>query len=162
MKMKEMFQNWGKEQIIICLVLFLCFNFSRIIGDAMLSSGMTFLSAYGVVILLTNVVPLFLIVLGFRKVSPLSAFSVLFTIRFAGTIFADLVIFQAPLELLEIPAYLQDLIIASTLLGIFAAGVALLDRKRNSGLILIGISLVLFFIHVGIMIMPIALGIAAG
>ena len=158
MKMKEMFQNNDILLITICFGLFLCFNFSRIVGDAMLSSGMSFLAAYSAVIVLTNVIPLFLIFLGFWKVLPFIAFCILFVIRFAGTIFADLVVFQAPIELLAIPAYLIDLTIASILLGIFATGVSFLDRKKKIGLSLIAISLILFFIHLGIMIMPILFG----
>lgn len=122
MKMKEMFQNKDILLITICFGLFLCFNFSRIVGDAMLSSGMPFLAAYSAVIVLTNVIPLFLIFLGFRKVLPFIAFCILFVIRFAGTIFADLAVFQAPIELLTIPAYIIDLTIASILLGILRPG----------------------------------------
>jgi len=122
MKMKEMFQNKDILLITICFGLFLCFNFSRVVGDAMLSSWMPFLAAYSAVIVLTNVIPLFLIFLGFRKVLPFIAFCILFVIRFAGTIFADLAVFQAPIELLTIPAYIIDLTIASILLGILRPG----------------------------------------
>jgi hypothetical protein len=102
MNIKDIFKDKETLLVIICGGLFLCFNFSRMVGDGMLLSGMPFMLAYGSVILFTNVVPLFLVFLGFRKISPPVAFCILFLIRFPGTLFADLVIFQAPIELLEI------------------------------------------------------------
>ena len=162
MEIKNIFQIKDLRLIVICLGLLLCFNFSRVVGDFMLSSGMPFLLTYHVVILLSNVLPLFLIFLGFRKISPLAGFCIVFLIACPGTIFADIVVFRAPPELLAIPAYLPNLIIVSVLLAVFAAGIAFLDRKRNAGLVLISVSTTLYLINLGIAIFPMIFGNLGG
>lgn len=134
--------------VIACIMLVICLDFFRVIGDIMESWNLPLPVTYGVVIFLSVFAPLLLIAYGFRTMSPLFAFSAVFVIAGPFTCIIDLLIFSmAPLDLLITPAYVGGLVIVSILLATIASGVALYHHKKKWALLLIGAGLILYILQ---------------
>jgi hypothetical protein len=134
--------------IIVCVMLVICLDLFRIIGDIMESWNLPLPVTYGVVIFLSVFAPLLLIGFGFRDVPPLWAFSTVFVIAGPLTSLIDLVFFSAaPLDLLTTPAYVAGLLIVSILLATIASAVALYPYKKKQALLMIGAGLILYILQ---------------
>jgi hypothetical protein len=134
--------------LIICIMLVICLDFFRVIGDIMESWNLPLPVTYGAVIFLSVFAPLLLIAYGFRTMPPLFAFSAVFVIAGPFTCIIYLLLFStAPLDLLTTPAYVVGLVIVSILLATIASGVALYNDKKKWALLLIGAGSILYILQ---------------
>jgi hypothetical protein len=134
--------------VIVCIVLVICLDFFRVIGDIMESWNLPLPVTYGVVLFLSVFAPLLLIAYGFRDMPPIWAFFTVFVIAGPFTCIIDLLLFStAPLDLLTTPAYVVGLVIVSILLATIASGVALYHYKKKWALLLIGGGLILYILQ---------------
>jgi len=148
-------QKEKKYLLIIAIALFFCFNLFRILADFMLDHNVPFLITYCIAIFIHNIIPLILIIYGFRKASPLLSFCIVFFIACPVTMLMDLLVFATePLALLSTPAYTEGQIIFGVLLGFVAYGTSLLDHRKNAAVIILIISIMLFFFYIRDAIFP--------
>ena len=151
---KNLARTTGKIQqssiklIATSLLLVICLDFFRVVGDIMNSWDLPLPMTYGMVIFLSVFCPLILIQYGFRDVPPSWAFIVVFIIAAPISIIVDLTVFSAaPLELVTTPAYLVGIAIVSVLLGTIAAGTALWRTEQKKGMLLITLGTIGYFLQ---------------
>lgn len=150
-------QNAGKFKFspetyrvsLACILLFFCLNFFRVIADYMTGTGFPFIVIYSMAVILHNIIPVGIILVGFRKISARMSFLLVFFLAGPGVMIMDTVVFtQGSLNLLFTPAYYTQQIIFALLLSTIAAGASYYSTNSRISLIIIGIGSLLFAFHI--------------
>jgi hypothetical protein len=146
--------------ILLCIAIFVCLNFFRVFGDLLDYSKVPYPEANIIAVAVSYVLPICLILAGFRRASPLLSFLVVFLVSGPLSFTIDLLLYRDELvQFMGLPggwwaAYLVSLVTFGTLLGIIAVGSSLYEKRRNLSLALICTGIILFFIQVRAAFLP--------
>jgi hypothetical protein len=139
--------------VIASALIFVVTNFTGYLGNYLLGTDIRFELVFILVIVLTNILPIFFIWLGFRTISPPVSFLVLFVLTGPVRLLMDLIQFPEPHALLNIPGFLMERVLFGFSMGIIGFGVSTLRNYRTTGsaTILIGVLLLCLAIWDGLL-----------
>lgn len=139
--------------VIASALIFFVTNFTGYLGNYLLGTDIRFELVFILVIVLTNILPIFFIWLGFRTISPPVSFLVLFVLTGPVRLLMDLIQFPEPHALLNIPGFLMERVLFGFSMGIIGFGVSTLRNNRTTGsaTILIGVLLLCLAIWDGLL-----------
>jgi len=139
--------------VVASILIFVVTNFTGYLGNYLLEMNIRFELVFVLVILVTNILPIFFIWLGFRSISPLVSFLVLFVLTGPVRLLMDLIQFPEPVALLNTPAFLMERAFVGLSMGIIGFGVSTFRNNRITGsaAILIGVLLLCLTIWDGLM-----------
>jgi len=134
-----------RKLIIAGIALFCCFVLSPLFGSLLNYMGVSFALVYVLVVFCTNILPLIIIALGFRDISPVTG--CIFIVLAAGIcrILAEVSISPVPLDLISTPAYFVNIILYCILLCGYSVGVSLFDERKSLSIGIIIIVIILYF-----------------
>lgn len=150
-------QNAGKFNLFLetyrvslaCILIFFCLNFFRVIADYMTAIGFPFIIIYSMAVILHNIIPVGIILIGFREISARMSFLLVFLLAGPGVMVMDTIVFtHGSLDLLLTPAYYTQQIIFALLLSTIAAGTSYYSTNSRLSLIIIGVGILLFAFHI--------------
>lgn len=139
--------------VVASILIFVVTNFTGYLGNFLLGTNIRFELVFILVILLTNILPIFFIWLGFRTIPPPVSFLVLFVLTGPVRLLVDLIQFPEPLALLNTPGFLMERALVGLSMGIIGFGVSTFRNNRITGsaAILIGVLFLCLTIWDGLM-----------
>ncbi len=146
--------DWnGVPAVVASILIFVVTNFTGYLGNYLLEVNVRFELVFILVVVVTNILPIFFIWLGFRTISPPVSFLVLFVLTGPVRLLVDLIQFSEPLALLNTPALLVERALFGFSMGIIGFGISTFRSNRITGsaTIFIGVLLLCLTIWDGLM-----------
>ena len=144
--------NLGDRNVVLAVIasalIFVLTNFTKYLGNYLLGTNIRFELVFILVIVLTNILPIFFIWLGFRTISPPVSFLVLFVLTGPVRLLMDLIQFSESLALLNTPGFLMERVLFGFSMGIIGFGVSTLRNNRTTGSATILIGVLLLFLTI--------------
>lgn len=134
-----------RKPIVSGIALFCCFILPPLFGSFLNSIGVSFVLVYVLVVFCTNILPLIIIALGFRNISPVTGCIIVVLAAGICRILAEVLMSPVPLDLISTPAYSVNILLYCILLCGYSVGVSLFDERKSLSIGIIISVIILYF-----------------